>query len=67
MLITGGFNIYPVDVENALGQHPAVHECAVFGIPDDKWDEAVQAAVQLRPGLQATEAELITHVPSLGS
>ena len=62
MVITGGFNVYPVDVENALGQHPAVHECAVFGIPDDKWGEAVQAAVQLRPGQQATEAELIAFV-----
>ena len=62
MVITGGFNVYPVDVENALGQHPAVHECAVFGIPDDKWGEAVQAAVQLRPGHSATEAELIAFV-----
>lgn len=62
MVITGGFNVYPVDVENALGQHPAVHECAVFGIPDDKWGEAVQAAVQLRPGQQAGEAELIAFV-----
>lgn len=62
MVITGGFNVYPVDVENALGQHPAVHECAVFGIPDDKWGEAVQAAVQLRPGQQASEAELIAFV-----
>lgn len=62
MVITGGFNVYPVDVENALGQHPAVHECAVFGVPDDKWGETVQAAVQLRPGQQATEAELIAFV-----
>ena len=62
MVITGGFNVYPVDVENALGQHPAVHECAVFGIPDDKWGETVQAAVQLRPGQQAAEAELIAFV-----
>ncbi|MBB6557961.1 acyl-CoA synthetase (AMP-forming)/AMP-acid ligase II [Acidovorax soli] len=62
MVITGGFNVYPVDVENALGQHPAVHECAVFGLPDDKWGETVQAAVQLRPGEQATEAELIAFV-----
>ncbi|WP_084545795.1 class I adenylate-forming enzyme family protein [Cupriavidus malaysiensis] len=62
MVITGGFNVYPVDVENALGQHPAVHECAVFGVPDDKWGEAVQAAVQLRPGMQAQEAELIAFV-----
>ncbi len=62
LVITGGFNVYPVDVENALGQHPAVHECAVFGIPDEKWGEAVQAAVQLRPGRQADEAELIAFV-----
>jgi acyl-CoA synthetase (AMP-forming)/AMP-acid ligase II len=62
LVITGGFNVYPIDVENALGQHPAVHECAVFGIPDDKWGEAVQAAVQLRAGASATEAELIAWV-----
>ncbi|MDH6590649.1 fatty-acyl-CoA synthase [Variovorax sp. TBS-050B] len=62
LVITGGFNVYPVDVENALGQHPAVHECTVFGIPDDKWGEAVQAAVQLRPGQHATEAELVAFV-----
>jgi len=62
MVITGGFNVYPVDVENALGQHPAVHECAVFGIPDDKWGECVQAAVQLRPGAAADEADLIAFV-----
>ncbi|MGB6099223.1 MAG: AMP-binding protein [Comamonas thiooxydans] len=58
MVITGGFNVYPIEVENALAQHPAVHECAVFGIPDDKWGESVQAAVQLRPDQQATEADL---------
>lgn len=62
MVITGGFNVYPVDVENALGQHPAVHECTVFGLPDDKWGETVQAAVQLRTGEQASEAELIAFV-----
>jgi len=62
MVITGGFNVYPVDVENALGQHPAVHECAVFGVPDDKWGETVQAAVQLRPDAHVTEAELIAFV-----
>ncbi len=62
MVITGGFNVYPVDVENALGQHPAVHECAVFGVPDEKWGEAVQAAVQLRPNADVSEAELIAFV-----
>ena len=62
LVITGGFNVYPVDVENALGQHPAVHECAVFGVPDEKWGEAVQAAVELRAGATASEAELIAFV-----
>src|SRR5690606_38260743 len=62
MIITGGFNVYPVDVENVLGQHPDVYECAVFGIPDDKWGESVQAAVQLRPGHQASSEELTAFV-----
>jgi len=65
LVITGGFNVYPIDVENALGQHPAVHESAVFGVPDDKWGEAVHAAVQLRAGHApgpATEAALIACV-----
>lgn len=62
VVITGGFNVYPIDVENALGQHPAVHECAVFGVPDDKWGEAVHAAVQLRDGRDASAAELIAFV-----
>lgn len=50
VIITGGFNVYPSDVEAILATHPAVVDCAVFGIPDDKWGEAVHAAVQLRPG-----------------
>ncbi len=62
MVITGGFNVYPIEVENALSQRPAVHESTVFGIPDDKWGESVQAAVQLRPGQQASEAELAAFV-----
>ena len=62
MVITGGFNVYPIEVENALSQHPAVHECTVFGVPDDKWGESVQAAVQLRPGESASEADLTAFV-----
>ncbi|OZI37625.1 long-chain fatty acid--CoA ligase [Bordetella genomosp. 10] len=50
VVITGGFNVYPVDVENALISHPDVYECSVFGVPDDKWGEAVHAAVQPRAG-----------------
>jgi acyl-CoA synthetase (AMP-forming)/AMP-acid ligase II len=65
IVITGGFNVYPVDVENALSQHPAVHECLVFGLPDEKWGETVQAAVQLHPGKTADAAELIAFVRNL--
>ena len=65
IVITGGFNVYPVDVENALSQHPAVHECLVFGLPDEKWGETVQAAVQLHPGQKTDEAELIAFVRNL--
>ena len=62
LVITGGFNVYPIDVENALGQHPDVHECAVFGLPDDKWGESVQAAVQLRPGSAEDAPALMAFV-----
>lgn len=64
VIITGGFNVYPVDVEDVLSDHPAVNEVAVFGIEDSKWGEAVVAAVSLTPGVQATEAELITFAKS---
>lgn len=62
VIISGGFNIYPGEVENALGSHPAVLECTVFGIEDPKWGESVQAAVQLHEGAAADEAEMIAFV-----
>ena len=62
IVITGGFNVYPTDVESVLSEHPAVHESCVFGVPDDKWVETVQAGVQLRPGEHASEPELIAFV-----
>jgi acyl-CoA synthetase (AMP-forming)/AMP-acid ligase II len=65
MIISGGFNIYPSDVEGALGTHPAVHECAVFGVDDPKWGEAVHAAVELNPGHSVGEKDLIGHVKAL--
>lgn len=65
VVITGGFNVYPVDVEDALCKHPAVHEASVFGVPDEKWGEAVQAAVQLKPGQTVTDAQLMQHVKDL--
>jgi len=62
MIISGGFNIYAVEVEAALGSHPAVQVSAVVGIPHPEWGEAVHAEVVLRPGAQATVEELIAHV-----
>jgi acyl-CoA synthetase (AMP-forming)/AMP-acid ligase II len=59
MIVTGGENVYSTEVENTLYQHPAVLECAVVGIPDKKWGEAVHAFVVLKPTMKATEQELI--------
>jgi acyl-CoA synthetase (AMP-forming)/AMP-acid ligase II len=59
MIISGGFNVYPGEVEQALMGHPSVKDCAVVGVPDDKWGEAVLAAVELRPGHALDEAALI--------
>jgi long-chain acyl-CoA synthetase len=59
MIISGGFNIYPREVEQAIEGHPSVAEAAVIGIPDEIWGEAVKALVVLRPGLSATAEEII--------
>ncbi len=59
MIKTGGENVYCQEVENILGTHPGVMQCAVFGMPDERWGEAVTAAVIVRPGTEVTEAELI--------
>lgn len=58
-IITGGFNVYPAEIEGTLSEHPSVAECAVFAVPDPKWGEAVRAAVTLRPGHGAEPDELI--------
>jgi acyl-CoA synthetase (AMP-forming)/AMP-acid ligase II len=62
MIVSGGENIYPVELENALFRHPAVADCAVFGIPDDHWGEVPVAHVVLRDGARANATELIAHV-----
>jgi acyl-CoA synthetase (AMP-forming)/AMP-acid ligase II len=59
MIISGGFNVYPNEVEQVLNQHPAVQDCAVIGVPDDKWGESVKGVVQLKPGETANAEELI--------
>ena len=58
MVISGGENIYSIEVENVLYRHPAVLECAVIGIPDEKWGESVLAVVVLRPDFTVTDEEL---------
>ena len=59
MIVSGGENIYPAEVENALMQHPAVADGAVIGVPDEQWGEAVKACVVLKRGAAATEKEII--------
>ena len=61
MIISGGENVYTAEVENACVGHPAVSQCAVIGIPDDDWGEAVHAIVILRDGQQVTTGDLIAH------
>ena len=62
VVITGGFNVYPLDVEDVLCRNSAVQEAVVFGLPDDKWGERVEAAITLRPGAKADPEELIEFV-----
>ena len=62
VIITGGFNVYPIDVEGTLSLHKAVHEACVFGMPDDKWGETVNAAIELKPSCTASADELKAFV-----
>ena len=61
MIVSGGENVYSVEVENAIASHPAVAQVAVIGIPDDTWGEAVHAIVVKHPDVEATEAEIQSH------
>ncbi len=68
MIITGGFNVYSAEVEKVLLEHPAVQDCAVIGLPDEKWGERVTAVLQLRPGQAVTQEEVRAFVKDrLGS
>lgn len=61
MIVTGGFNVFPSEIENVIAQHPAVAQVSVFGTPHEKWGEAVTAAVVLRPG-QSVDAETVREL-----
>ena len=64
VIITGGENVSSIEVEDCLYQHPAVAETAVIGVPDEKWGETIKALVVLRPGTQASAADLIAFCRS---
>tara|TARA_R100000005_G_C4994067_1_gene201072 strand:- start:39 stop:1613 length:1575 start_codon:yes stop_codon:yes gene_type:complete len=59
LIISGGFNVFPLEIEQILVTHSAVQDCAVIGVPDEKWGEAVKAVIERAPGQDVSEAELI--------
>ncbi len=61
MIVSGGENVYPAEVENALFSHPDVADCAVVGVPDERWGEAVKAIIVPKPGCSPSEADIIAH------
>jgi acyl-CoA synthetase (AMP-forming)/AMP-acid ligase II len=61
IIISGGENVHSQEVENVIAGHPAVHQCAVFGLPDPRWGEAVHAVVVPRPHMALTQADIIAH------
>jgi acyl-CoA synthetase (AMP-forming)/AMP-acid ligase II len=65
MIISGGENVYPMEIENILYEHPSVAECAVFGVPDEKFGEVPIAYVALKNGRDVTEGELVEHCARL--
>jgi long-chain acyl-CoA synthetase len=65
MIVSGGENVFSAEVENALAAHAAIAECAVIGVPDEKWGERVHAIVRLKDGARATEDDLVRHCKEL--
>jgi fatty-acyl-CoA synthase len=56
MVVTGGFNVFPREVEDVISQDPSVGQVAVIGVPDERWGESVKALVVLRPGVEGSES-----------
>jgi fatty-acyl-CoA synthase len=65
MFISGGENVYPVEIESVIYLHPAVSECAVIGVPDPKWGEVGKAVIVLKPGAALTADDLLEHCRQL--
>jgi fatty-acyl-CoA synthase/long-chain acyl-CoA synthetase len=61
MVISGGVNIYPAEIEIALNHHPKVFDCAIIGVPDEQWGESLKAYVVLKPDCTATPEEIIEY------
>lgn len=61
MIVSGGYNIWPTEIEEALSGHPGVLEACVFGVPDERWGETPKAVVVRRPGAEVSAEELIAH------
>jgi acyl-CoA synthetase (AMP-forming)/AMP-acid ligase II len=61
MIISGGMNVYPAEIESVLENHPDIYEAAVFGIPSEEWGELVHAVVVKRPGSDLSEADVNAH------
>lgn len=61
MIISGGVNIFPREIEEILYQHPSVLEASVLGVPDEYWGEAVKAVIVLKEGTDVSEAEIIKY------
>ena len=61
MIISGGVNIYPAEIEEVIHSHPEVMDVAVLGVPDPEWGESVKAIVQLKEGSRVAEEEIIQH------